>query len=79
MTCVGRLAGIAIYIYPDDHAPPHVHAYYGDDEVLLVIGTGDIYVGSLPRPQLAEARAWLTRNEAVLRATWLRLNPPRSP
>ena len=40
--------GIKINIYNGDHLPPHIHALYGDDEVLLVIETTDIYAGYLP-------------------------------
>ena len=44
--------GIKINIYNGDHLPPHIHALYGDDEVLLVIETIAIYAGYLPAKQL---------------------------
>lgn len=74
---VGRQDGIVFYVYADDHNPPHLHAFYAEHEVLLVIETGAVYAGSLPRPQQAVAQAWLAQpenHEAVL-AHWLRLNP----
>jgi hypothetical protein len=36
------LEGVDIYMYFKDHAPPHVHALYGDDEVLVVIRDGSL-------------------------------------
>ena len=59
MPCVGQVNGLSFYVYADDHNPPHVHVFYAEFEVLLVLATGAIYGGSLPRPQMADAEAWL--------------------
>ena len=32
-----RFFGIIIRMYYNDHAPPHFHAVYGEDEVLIEI------------------------------------------
>jgi hypothetical protein len=29
-------------MYHNDHVPPHFHAVYGDDEALIIIGSGDV-------------------------------------
>lgn len=42
------LEGVDIYMYFRDHAPPHVHAFHGDDEVLVVVRDGYVYAGSIP-------------------------------
>lgn len=34
--------GIAIYLYYEDHPPPHIHARYGGDEAKVDITTGEI-------------------------------------
>jgi len=39
MPCVCRFFGIVIYIYCDDHAPPHFHARYSGTEALYEIET----------------------------------------
>ena len=39
---ISRFFGIVIYMYWKDHAPPHFHAKYGDDEIVVQIKTGDI-------------------------------------
>ena len=43
--------GIKIDFYYNDHVPPHFHAIYAEDEVLIEIDTLEVYRGSLPKPQ----------------------------
>lgn len=50
---------IDIYIYGGDHRPPHIHAYYKGDEVLIIIETRKIYAGSIPNKQLKKVQEWL--------------------
>jgi hypothetical protein len=40
--------GIAIYIYWDDHNPPHYHAVYGEHEAWIVIAGASVLHGWLP-------------------------------
>jgi hypothetical protein len=49
MPRLSQFYGIAIYMYYRDHAPPHVHAIYGDEEAVFSIEDGSITDGSLPR------------------------------
>ena len=67
--------GIKINIYNGDHLPPHIHVLYGDDEVLLVIETGEIYTGWLPSKQLRKAKDWLLTNKAEAAQSFTLLNP----
>ena len=62
--------GIDVYMYYKDHAPPHVHAFYGDEEALLLISTGAVYTGSLPARQLARAQEYVLANTAELLMKW---------
>ena len=43
-----------------DHAPPHVHAEYGEHEALICFHTVKPYVyrGALPMPVLRRVLAW---------------------
>jgi len=34
---ISRFYGIIVRMYFDDHAPPHFHAFYGDDSVVIDI------------------------------------------
>jgi len=54
MPRLSQFYGIVIYMYYRDHAPPHFHAIYGEDEAAIEIATGTILAGSLPR----RARTW---------------------
>jgi len=47
MPIICKFFGIMIYMYWKDHAPPHFHAKYGDDEVVVEIKNGNIN-GSMP-------------------------------
>ena len=63
-------------IYFEDHDPPHVHVFYGDDEIKLAIATGDVLGdGSLAGAKLGQAREWLANNRALALAEWRRCNP----
>ena len=53
--------GIAIFMYWDDHEPPHYHAIYAQHEALILLADRSLLRGSLPprapapRPYLAPA------------------------
>jgi hypothetical protein len=49
MPCVSEFFGIAIYMYYNDHAPPHFHAEYAGDEAKFNIATLEIVDGTIPR------------------------------
>ena len=49
MPSVSQFFGIVIYMYYSDHAPPHFHAEYGEDEAVYVIETLELMRGGLPR------------------------------
>lgn len=53
MPTISRFFGISIRMYYDDHAPPHFHAYYGKNAVVVDIITLDVREGDIPRRALA--------------------------
>ena len=63
--------GVDVYVYFNDHAPPHVHAFHGDEEALVTIRDGTLLTGSLPNAKLALVRAWLTTNRPELLTRWM--------
>ncbi len=75
MPTVERFNGIKINVYNGDHRPPHIHALYGEHEVLLEIETAEIYAGGLPKKQLRMVREWLSQNTAWLLSLFFELNP----
>ena len=40
MPVISRFFGIIVYINWKDHSPPHFHAKYQDDEIIMEIKTG---------------------------------------
>ena len=67
-----RFHGIVIRIFNREHNPPHFHAVYGDDEVLIEIDSLAIYTGRLPPRQLREVLDWAEVRQAELSAAWER-------
>lgn len=45
---ISRVYGIVIKMFFDDHAPPHFHAHYGNQEVLVGLNTLAVIAGQLP-------------------------------
>ena len=49
---ISMFYGIIIYMYPDDHNPPHFHAEYAGFKALIDIQNGYVIGGALPNRQL---------------------------
>lgn len=52
-----------------------MHATYGEYEVLVIIETGEIYAGDLPRKQLKQVLDWVAGNSDWLIDLFYELNP----
>ncbi len=48
MPKISAFYGIVIYMYFNDHAPPHFHAKYNQFEALIEISGLSIIAGELP-------------------------------
>jgi hypothetical protein len=70
MPCVSDFYGIAIYMYYNDHAPPHFHAEYGGDEVEIDINTLDVLRGEMKRRALGLVLEWAQQHREELLADW---------
>ncbi|WMT85956.1 DUF4160 domain-containing protein [Pelagibacterium sp. 26DY04] len=66
-------------MYVRDHAPPHFHAFYGEDEALIEIETGAILSGKLPAAARRLVAEWAAVNIDALRANWLLREAGESP
>ena len=67
--------GIKIYIYDNDHNPPHFHANYGNERALIEIDTLEILAGDLPPAQLKKVRKWAKDKQLSLRQEFELINP----
>ena len=72
MPTISVFFGVTVYMYWDDHSPPHVHAYYGGFEALFEIGTGRTIGGRLPPKVEALVRNWVLARQDALMANWER-------
>ena len=70
--------GISIYMYMNEHQPPHFHVRYGEYEAEITIKDG-IITGSLPRRALRMVYDWLDAHQEELIANWERLENHQSP
>lgn len=77
MPRVSEFFGVLIYMYYNDHQPPHFHAEYGEHEALYVIETLETLRGSLPRRAHALVIEWATLHRAELRENWERARQQR--
>ena len=59
-------------MYFGDHPPPHFHAKYGNHHAQIVIATGEILNGSLPRRALKLVQEWTELHRVELLADWER-------
>ncbi|MSP96174.1 MAG: DUF4160 domain-containing protein [Betaproteobacteria bacterium] len=75
MPTVLRVGGLRLIIWPDDHLPPHVHAYSADGSAKIVIGTATsqphlMAVAGLSRRQTADALRAVADNQVLLLEAW---------
>ena len=70
MPRISQFFGIVIYMYFNDHTPPHFHAEYGEYEVVYIIDTLDTMRGHLPQRAHSLVVEWALAHRAELRANW---------
>ena len=64
--------GIAIYMYYNDHNPPHFHAEYSGYEAKFSISTLEVVKGELPRRARALVLEWAFLHRPELLEGWER-------
>ncbi len=77
MPCIVQLtASTSIYVYANDHMPPHFHILTPDGDALVDMQTLQIIRGMVRRRPYALTVAWASEpaNRDRLHAEWRRLN-----
>ena len=69
MPVISRFFGIVIFMNWRDHAPPHFHAKYGDEEITVDIETGEV-TGTMTRRAVAMVQEWREGHRGELLANW---------
>jgi len=68
--------GAAIFIYADDHNPPHFNLRGPDTDCNIMIETFEVYEGEYVKQALTEAKVWWSDegNKQFLRDKWREYN-----
>jgi len=77
MPIISRFFGIVVYMYWRDHAPPHFHAKYQDQEITVEILTGRME-GRIGKKAAALVQEWRETHQAELLANWTLAEQKRS-
>jgi len=67
---LSRFYGIVIKMYYNDHNPPHFHAKYGRDKMVVDVNTLAVIGGRLPPRATGLVIEWATQHQAELREAW---------
>jgi hypothetical protein len=69
MPVISRFYGIVIFMNYHDHDPPHFHARYQDQAVIVEIQAG-VVQGKMSRRALRMVFEWLENNHNELMRNW---------
>lgn len=69
MPTLSRFYGIVIFMNYNDHQPPHFHARYQEQEVLIEIDTG-VVQGKMTKRALQMIFEWAEKHQDELRHNW---------
>lgn len=70
---ISRFFGIIIRMYFDDHNPPHFHAIYGSEEILVSIEPIEVLEGKMKKRAVSMVIEWAAVHQQELMQNWDRL------
>ena len=71
MPTICRFRGIKITINYREHQPPHFHATYGGEEVIVSIKEIEVMEDSIPSKQLKMLLGWAAFHQDELMENWM--------
>lgn len=71
MPVISRFFGIVVFMYHNDHDPPHFHARYQGAEVVIGLRSGQV-TGDLPPRALRLLLEWVDLHREELEVNWTR-------
>lgn len=71
MPVISRFFGIVIFMNYNDHEPPHFHARYGEEEVIVEIESG-VVTGRMSKRPLRMVLDWADEHQKELMEDWKR-------
>jgi Domain of unknown function (DUF4160) len=69
MPIISRFFGILIFMFWREHEPPHFHAKYGDEEVVVEIENGKVS-GTISKRALGLIQDWRELHKEELLRDW---------
>ncbi|MBU1820720.1 MAG: DUF4160 domain-containing protein [Bacteroidetes bacterium] len=73
---ISRFFGIVIKMFYNDHAPPHFHAEYGEEEALFDITTLEVLEGELSKRAKMLVVEWALEHREELMLNWYKARKP---
>ena len=67
---ISRFLGIVIYMYFNDHNPPHFHVAYNEYDAAVSIETLGLMEGKLPPKVLSLVVEWASQHQTELLENW---------
>lgn len=75
MPIIILIGGIKIYVFSNEHLPPHVHAVYAEFEALIGIKNCTVIEGYLPKNILKKVIAKVEEKRKIILVEFYSLNP----
>ena len=76
---LSRFYGIVVRMFYGDHFPPHFHAIYQSDQIMVNIHTLEIMEGKMSRRALALVLEWAALHRVELRQAWEETSANKEP
>ncbi len=68
---LSRFYGIVIKMFYNDHNPPHFHAEYGSDAIVVDVNTLAVIGGRIPPRATGLVMEWAAQHQAELQQAWV--------
>ena len=79
LVCLILGGSIRVYLYSNDHGPPHIHVRHGNVWSTVAISDGSIMIGDLHGRQRRSVESWVKRRREDLLAAWERAQNGQQP
>jgi len=71
---ISRFYGIIVFMFFNDHNPPHFKVKYSEFEANIIVENGALMNGDLPLSKLKLVQAWAEIHKEELLEMWLSKN-----
>lgn len=79
MPLLSEFDGMKMYVYWNDHMPPHFHAEYNGSDILVDINAVSVLKGIFPANKLKLVLAWAELHKSELLDCWEKARENKMP